>query len=120
ADRNEKLRVVRIAQALMLLEATALWALAFTGHLTIAWLITLSLVGGTLAAFEIPARQSLIVELVGKQDLPAAIGLNSTGFNLARIVGPSFAAFVIAHGGVAWAFGLNALSYLAVLGGLSM
>ncbi len=120
ADRNEKLRVVRIAQSLMLLEATALWLLALTGHLTITWLITLALVGGTLAAFEIPARQSLIIELVGKEDLPAAIGLNSTGFNLARIVGPSLAAFVIAHGGVSWAFGLNALSYLAVLASLSM
>ncbi len=120
ADRNEKLRVVRIAQSLMLLEATSLWLLALTGHLTITSLIALSLVGGTLAAFEIPARQSLIVELVGKEDLPAAIGLNSTGFNLARIVGPSLAAFVIAQGGVAWAFGLNALSYLAVLASLSM
>lgn len=120
ADRTEKLRIVRIAQALMLLEATALWALAFTGHLTIGWLITLSLVGGTLAAFEIPARQSLIVELVPKHDLPAAIGLNSTGFNLARVLGPSISAVVIARGGVAWAFGINALSYFAVLVGLSM
>jgi MFS family permease len=120
ADRNEKLRVVRLVQSMMLLEAVALWALAATGHLTITWLITLSLVGGTLAAFEIPARQSLIVELVGKHDLPAAIGLNSTGFNLARVLGPSLSAFIIAQGGVAWAFGLNALSYLAVLVGLSM
>jgi MFS family permease len=120
ADRSEKLRVVRIAQTMMLLEATALWAMAFTGHLTIGWLITLSLVGGTLAAFEIPARQSLIVELVPKHDLPAAIGLNSTGFNLARVLGPTISAVVIAKAGVAWAFGINALSYLAVLIGLSM
>lgn len=120
ADRNEKLRVVRIAQSLMLVEASALSVLAFTGHLTIHWLITLALFGGTLAAFEIPARQSLIVELVGKPDLPRAIALNSTGFNLARILGPSLAAVVIAQGGVAWAFGVNALSYLVVLAGLGM
>lgn len=120
ADRNSKLRVVRIAQALMLGEAAALWALAWTGHLTIGWLIALSLVGGVLGAFEIPARQSLMVELVGREDLPKAIGLNSMGFNLARVAGPSVAALVIAQLGVAWTFGLNALSYLAVLGGLAM
>jgi predicted MFS family arabinose efflux permease len=120
ADRQEKLRVIRIAQTLMLLEAVALWALAVTGHLTIHWLLTLTLFGGTMAAFEIPARQSLIVELVGKEDLPQAIGLNSTGFNLARVLGPTVAAIVIAKGGIAWTFGLNALSYLAVLIGLGM
>ncbi len=120
AARNEKLRVVRIAQTLMLVEAAALWALALTGYLTIHWLLTLALFGGVLAAFEIPARQSLIVELVGKADLPSAIGLNSTGFNIARVLGPTIAAIVIARFGIEWAFGLNALSYLAVLVGLSM
>ncbi len=120
ADRNQKLQVVKIAQGLMLAEAAVLWALAATGHLTIHWLLTLTLFGGVLAAFEIPARQSLIVELVGKEDLPQAIGLNSTGFNLARVLGPSIAAVVIARLGVEWAFGLNALSYLAVLMGLFM
>ena len=120
ADRNEKLRVVRIAQALMLGEAAALWALSATDHLTIHWLLTLSLFGGALAAFEIPARQSLIVELVGKDDLRQAIGLNSTGFNLARVLGPGIAAVVIARAGVSWTFALNALSYLAVLVGLTM
>ncbi len=120
ADRNQKLRVVFIAQILMLAEAAALWGLSLTGHLTIHWLLTLSLFGGTLAAFEIPARQSLMVELVGKEDLPQAIGLNSMGFNLARVLGPSIAAIVIARLGVSWTFGLNALSYLAVVVGLLM
>ena len=120
ADRNEKLRVVRITQSLMLLEAAALLVLSVTGHLTIHWLLTLALFGGTLAAFEIPARQSLIVELVGKPDLSNAIGLNSTGFNLARVLGPSIAAVVIARLGVSWTFGINALSYLAVLVGLAL
>ncbi len=120
ADRNSKLRVVRVAQALMLVEAAALWALSVTGHLSIEWLVALALVGGMLAAFEIPARQSLMVELVGKEDLARAIGLNSMGFNLARVAGPSVAALVIAQLGVAWTFGLNALSYMAVLAGLAM
>jgi predicted MFS family arabinose efflux permease len=58
------------------------------------------------------------VELVGKEDLLDAIALNSSGFNLARIVGPAIAAFIIAHAGLAWCFGVNAVSYLAVLIGL--
>lgn len=120
ADRVEKLRVIRVAQALMLLEAAALWYLAFTGHLTISALVILTAIGGLLAAFEIPARQALFVELVGREDLPQAIGLNSTGFNLARVLGPSVAAVVIAKFGIASAFGLNALSYLAVLVGLAL
>ena len=61
-----------------------------------------------------------MVELVGKEDLPQAIGLNSTGFNLARVMGPSVAAIVVAQLGVSWTFGLNALSYLAVLVALWM
>ena len=120
ADRNSKLRVVRIAQTLMLAEAAALWALSATGHLTFAWLLGLSLFGGVLGAFEIPARQSLLVELVGREDLPQAIGLNSGGFNLARVLGPTLAAIVIARFGVSWTYAVNALSYLAVLLGLAM
>ncbi|MBX3133963.1 MAG: MFS transporter [Gemmatimonadaceae bacterium] len=120
ADRADKLRVIRVAQSLMLLEATVLWWLAWTGHLTIGWLIALTSIGGLLAAFEIPARQALWVHLVDRADLPKAIGLNSMGFNLARVLGPSIAAVVIAKFGIAWTFGLNALSFLAVLIGLAM
>ncbi|MBI3567705.1 MAG: MFS transporter [Gemmatimonadetes bacterium] len=120
ADRNEKLRVVKIAQALMLIEASLLWWFTVTHRLTIDWLLALSLLGGTLAAFEIPARQSLMVDLVVKDDLQDAIALNSGGFNAARIIGPSIAALVIAQFGLAWCFGFNALSYLAVLAGLAM
>lgn len=120
ADRSEKLKVVRIAQSLMLIEAALLWWFAWSGHLTIHWLLTLALFGGTLLAFEIPARQSLIIDLVVKEDMLDAIALNSGGFNLARIVGPSLGALVIAQFGIAWCFGFNALSYLSVLIGLSM
>lgn len=120
ADRSDKLRIIRIAQALMLGEAAALWWLAWTGHLTIGWLITLTSIGGLLAAFEIPARQALWVHLVDREDLPKAIGLNSMGFNLARVLGPTVAAVVIAKAGIAWTFGLNALSFLAVLASLAM
>lgn len=120
ADRGDKLKIIRVAQALMLCEAAALWWLAWTGHLTIGWLITLTSIGGLLAAFEIPARQALWVHLVDREDLPKAIGLNSMGFNLARVLGPTIAAVVIAKAGIAWTFGINALSFLAVLASLAI
>lgn len=119
-DRNDKLRIVRIAQTLLSLQAATLWWLTWSHHLTIGWLLTLALANGTIVAFEIPARQSLIVDLVGRDDLPGAIALNSSGFNIARVVGPSIGAIVIAQLGIAWCFGVNALSYVAVLIGLFM
>jgi MFS family permease len=119
ADREHKLRLVTIAQSLLLCEALALWWLTFTGHITIGWLLLLAAVNGAVSAFEIPARQSLMIELVGRDDLRDAIALNSSGFNLARIFGPGVAAAVIAKAGISWCFGVNALSYFTVLIGLS-
>lgn len=120
ADRFRRLRVVTIAQALMLVEATLLWWFTWSGHITIGWLIAIALLGGVFAAFEIPARQSMFVELVGKEHVMDAIALNSSGFNFARIAGPSLAAVVIARFGIAWCFGINAISYLAVLASLAL
>src|ERR1035437_7586576 len=120
ADRSDKLRVVRIAQTLMLVEASVLWGFAWSGRITIDWLLALVLFGGVLSSVEIPARQSLIIDLVVKDDLLDAIALNSGGFNLARILGPTVAAVVIASLGLSWCFGFKALSYLAVLIGLAM
>ena len=93
-DRSDKLRIVRIAQVAFL--------------------------GGVIASIEIPARQAMMIDLVGREDLPDAIALNSSGFNLARVVGPGLAAAVIARLGIAWCFFLNAASFLAVLAGLFM
>jgi MFS family permease len=119
-DRVPKLRLVKLMQSLLLVEATLLWWFTWSGHITIPWLLVLAAASGFCGAFEIPARQSLIVNLVAREDLQGAIALNSSGFNLARIVGPALAAVVIANFGLAWCFGLNALSYLAVLVGLAM
>lgn len=119
ADRRSKLRIVIICQALLLVEAAALWWFTWTGHINIGWLLALTTLGGVISAFEIPARQSMIAELVSRDDLVDAIALNSGGFNLARIVGPSIAAVVLAKYGLAWCFGINALSYFAVLSSLA-
>jgi predicted MFS family arabinose efflux permease len=119
ADRHNKLRIVIVCQALLLAEAGALWWFTWSGHIGFQSLLILTLLGGFISAFEIPARQSMIVELVSREDLVDAIALNSGGFNLARIVGPSIAAVILAKFGLAWCFGINALSYLAVLASLS-
>ena len=119
-DRSDKLRLVKIAQTLLGLDALLLWWITWSGHVTVGWLLVLAMANGVITAFEIPARQSLVIELVGREDLPGAIALNSSGFNLARVVGPSIGAIVIAQLGIAWCFGVNAASYLAVLAGLFM
>ena len=117
-DRYEKLWLVKICQSLLLLEAALLFWFTWSGHISIGWLLGLATFAGIVASVEIPARQSMLVELAAREDLPQAIALQSSGFNLARIVGPALAALVIAKLGIAWAFGLNALSYVAVLIGL--
>jgi MFS family permease len=119
-DRSDKLKLVKVAQTFLGIEAATLWWVTYSKHVSIAWLLALATANGVISAFEIPARQSLVIELVGRDDLPGAIALNSSGFNLARVVGPSIGAIVIAQLGIAWCFGVNAISYGAVLVGLFM
>jgi len=119
-DRSDKLRIVRIAQIAFLVQASSLWLLTVTHRMTIGWLLLLAFCGGLIASIEIPARQAMMIDLVGRDDLPDAIALNSSGFNLARVVGPGVAAAVIARLGIAWCFFLNAVSFVAVLAGLLM
>lgn len=117
-DRANKLHVVRITQTIFLVQATVLWLITWTGHVTIPWILVLSFVQGLVSAVEIPARQAMIIELVGREDLQPGIAINSSGFNLARVVGPAIGGLVIHQLGIAWCFGLNALSFVAVLWGL--
>ncbi|MGI8618148.1 MAG: MFS transporter [Gemmatimonadaceae bacterium] len=120
ADRYDKRKLVMIGQGLLALEAGLLWAFVLTDTITIPWLLALATFAGVVSAFEIPARQALLIELVVRDDLMDAIALNTSAFNLARILGPSIAAAVIASAGLAWCFGLNTLSFSAVLAGLFM
>ena len=115
-DRLDKLRIVSIAQVLLSIEAAILWWTVWSGHITIPLLVGLAAIHGLINAVEIPARQSLIIDLVGREDIVQAVALNSGGFNLARIIGPSIAAVIIAGLGLAWCFAINALSYAAVIG----
>jgi MFS family permease len=119
-DRSDKLKLVRIAQCAFLADATLLWWLTYTNRATIVSLLALALFSGFISSVEIPARQSMFIDLVGREDLPDAIALNSSGFNLARVVGPGLAAVTIAKLGIAWCFFLNAASFVTVLIGLFM
>jgi MFS family permease len=115
ADRTDKRRAIVITQALQMLHAFALAALVWTDTVTVGSVMALAAFLGVVSAFDIPIRQSFVVEMVGKDDLINAIALNSSVFNATRVVGPALAGLVIGNAGVAWCFLLNGLSYLAVI-----
>jgi predicted MFS family arabinose efflux permease len=120
ADRGDKRRIILIADVVMMLQSFALAALTYTGYITFPTLLLLVLVLGAANAFEVPTRQSFFVDLVGKEDLPNAIALNSAAFNATRIVGPALAGWIIGALGTAACFLANGLSYLAVIAGVMM
>jgi MFS family permease len=115
ADRVNKRRFLLVLQSLMLLEALALAVLTATGRITVGLVMVLASAQGLLSAFEIPARQSFLGEMTGREDLMTAIALNSSVFNVTRVVGPAIAGLLIAAVGTAACFFVNAASYLAVL-----
>jgi len=115
ADRMSKRTLIIITQTISLFQALLLAILVLLGMVTVEIVALLALALGIINAFDIPARQSFIVELVGKDDLTNAIALNSATFNAARIIGPAVGGVVIAAVGVGWCFLFNALSFVAVL-----
>jgi MFS family permease len=118
ADRVNKHRLVLILQSLMLVEALTLGVLTALDRVTVHWVMGLAVFFGCLSAFEVPTRQALIAEIVGREDLTNAIALGSTAFNVARVVGPALAGGLIATVGLAACFFANAASYLAVIASL--
>jgi MFS family permease len=114
-DRMDKRRLLYLTQGAALVQAAVLAAVVTAG-VTRPWMVlVLAGVFGIINAFDMPTRQSFVVELVGKEDLGNAIALNSTTFNAARIVGPAVAGVLLATVGEGGCFWLNALSYVAVL-----
>ncbi len=118
ADRYSRHRVVIATQSASMVLAFALAALTLTGKVQIWHIFTLSALLGVVNAFDIPARQSFIVDMVGKPDLMNAIALNSSMFNASRVVGPAVAGILVASIGEGWCFFANAVSYIAVIIGL--
>jgi MFS family permease len=118
ADRVNKHRLVLVLQGLMLTEALTLGILTYLHLVTVHWVMGLAVFFGLLSAFEVPARQALISEIVAREDLMNAIALGSSAFNVARVVGPAVAGALIATAGLAACFFANAASYLAVIASL--
>ncbi len=118
ADRVDKRRTLLVVNAVAMVNASILFGLTITGVVQIWHLYLLALSAGFVNAVEMPVRQAFAAELVPADDLVNAIALNSTSFNLSRVIGPAIAGVLIAGFGVGIVFGLNALSYLSVLIGL--
>ena len=117
-DRVRKKRIILITQAVMMVQAFVLAVLVRSGHVRYWHVAVLAAIYGLGRAIDIPARQAFLFDLVGKSDVPNAVALNSVVFNGARIVGPAVAGLLIARFGVALAFFLNGVSFLAVLAAL--
>src|SRR5512133_2308520 len=111
ADRHSRRRVVLATQANAIVQATLLAALTLSGLVRPWHVLVLAGMLGLTYAFEIPARQALLADLAG-EDMPNAIALNSSIVNAARVAGPALAGFVVAAVGEAWAFALNAVSFV--------
>jgi MFS family permease len=116
ADRFDKRGLLLVTQALAMLQAATLFGLTFTGVVEIWHIQLLALILGVTSAFDMPVRQSFVAEVVPREELLQAIALNSASFNLARVVGPAIAGVALEVFGSAFNFGVNTLTYTAVLG----
>jgi MFS family permease len=120
ADRHDRQRVVIATQTVSMILAFILAFLTLTGRVHIWHIFVLAASLGVVNAFDIPGRQSFIVEMVGKEDMMNAIALNSSMFNGARVIGPAIAGILVARIGEGWCFFVNAISYIAVIAGLML
>jgi len=119
-DHYDRQRSVIATQTCSMILAFALAALTLTNVIRDWEVIVIAFLVGIVNAFDVPIRQAFFVQMVGKEDLPNAIALNSSIFNGARVVGPAIAGFAIAWVGEGWCFFLNGLSFVAVIVALLM
>jgi len=115
ADRHDRRRLLTTSQYIQAIAAFALATLVATHSVKVGYIFMLSFIAGCGQAFGGPAYQSLIPSLVPRRDLPSAIGLNSTQFNLSRVLGPALGGTVLATIGLAWCFALNGVSFFIVI-----
>jgi MFS family permease len=118
ADRFNRRRVVICTQIASMILAAILALLTLTGRIQVWQIMTIAAGLGVVNAFDIPARQAFLIDMVGREDLLNAIALNSSMFNGARILGPAIAGILVASIGEGWCFAINAVSYIAVIVGL--
>ena len=120
ADRVSRHRVVVATQTAAMILALILAVLTLTHRVTVPQIFVLAALLGVVNAFDIPGRQSFLVDMVGREDLMNAIALNSSMFNGARVIGPAIAGILVAKIGEGWCFFANGISYIAVIAGLLM
>ncbi len=116
ADRYARRRLLLLTQILLMVTAGALWILVSSDAASVASITAVAFVSGLLGGLSVPVWQAFVVELVPRSLLLGAVTLNSTQFNAARALGPFLAGLVIAAGGVATAFMINMVSFVAVVG----
>ena len=114
-DRFDNRRIVIVTQTVQMVFSAVLAVLALAGTSELWEVYAIAALTGTAIVFDAPSRQNLTFQMVGKDELPNAVALNSSLFNLARIFGPALAGVLIAAVGVGWCFAINAVSFLAVL-----
>ena len=120
ADRLPKRTVLLFTQSSAMLLALILWILVATGGVQLWHVLIMAALLGLTNSLDMPTRQAFVVEMVGREDLPNAVALNSSLFNMARVLGPGLGGLVIAWLGVAPLFLLNGISFIAVIIGLAM
>lgn len=120
ADRYNRHHIVIATQSASMGSALILAGLTLTQQVQVWHVVALAGVLGIINAFDLPARQAFMVEMVGKEDLMNALALNSSMFNSARMIGPAVAGVLVGTLGEGWCFFANGLSYLAVIAGLLM
>jgi MFS family permease len=118
ADRYPKRSIIVVTQSCSMLQSFTMAALVWSGLVQPWHIIVLAVFGGVTMAFDMPARQSFVIEMTSREDLMNAISLNSSAFNCARIVGPSVAGIMMAQVGIAMCFFLDGISFIAVIAGL--
>src|ERR671932_363747 len=120
-DRWDRHRTMVVTQVLSMLQSLALAIPTFMGVITVADILVLQVVQGVINAFDTPARQAFVVQMIEERgDLPNAIALNSSMVNASRIIGPSIGGVIIAAAGEGWCFMVDAISYAAVVASLLM
>lgn len=115
ADRLDNRRTVIVTQTVQMVFSAILAAITLAGHVQVWEVYAIAFATGTALVLDAPARQSLTFQMVGRDELPNAVALNSSLFNTARIFGPALAGIVIAVAGAGWCFAINTVSFLAVL-----
>jgi MFS family permease len=120
ADRWPKRRILLVTQSASMIQALLLWMLVASGVVQLWHIYLLAMLLGLTNCLDQPTRSAFVVEMVGREDLPNAVALNSSLLNLTRIVGPGLAGVLIAASGVTQLFLLNALSFLAVIVALAL